>query len=164
MGAKTAHIDTFARDHLPPREAWPDLVFTLPELRYPERLNCVVELLDRWVERGHGDRPCLISPQERLTYRELQERVNRIANLLVGELGIVPGNRVLLRASNSPMTVAIYLAVLKAGGIVVATMPLLRAKELGHMIGKARIRLAFCDARLTDELERARAQAPVSTP
>ena len=129
---------------------------------YPERMNCVSELLDRWVASGGGDRPCLISPAESLTYAQLAERVNRIANVLTRELGFVPGNRVLLRGPNSPMMVAAYLAVIKAGGVVVATMPLLRAKEIAYPITKAKIRLALCDYRLADEMEKARALAPRS--
>lgn len=156
----TAHVDTFARDNLPPREQWPTFLFERPELQYPDRLNCVSAFLDRWVEEGRGEEPCLISPGETLTYGALQERVNRICNLLVGKLGFVPGNRVLLRSANNPMMVALYLAVLKAGGVVVATMPLLRAKEIAYPIAKAKIALAFCDHRLADEMERAKSHAP----
>jgi 2-aminobenzoate-CoA ligase len=153
-------IDTYARDNLPPPELWPDLIFTRPELQYPERLNCVTELLDRWVAAGHGDAPCLLSPQESLTYGELQARVNRICNVLVGKLGMIPGNRVLLRSANNPMMVACYLAVIKAGGIVVATMPLLRARELVYPIEKARIHLAICDTKLAADMKAAAAMAP----
>jgi 2-aminobenzoate-CoA ligase len=153
----SAHLDSFARDNLPPRAQWPDFAFDLPELNYPERMNCAVELLDRWVAGGHGDRPCLIAPAETLSYAQLAERVNRIANVLTRDLGLVPGHRVLLRGPNSPMMVAAYLAVIKAGGVVVATMPLLRAKEIAYPITKAKIRLALCDHRLADEMEKARA-------
>ena len=156
----TAHIDTFARDNLPAPDAQPDFVFTLAEVQYPERINCVTRFLDRWVEEGRGDQPCLLSPQVSYSYRELQQLVNRIANLLVGKLGLVPGGRVLLRSANNPMMVATYLAVLKAGGIVVATMPLLRAKEIAFPIRKAKISLALCDHQLADELEKARPLAP----
>jgi 2-aminobenzoate-CoA ligase len=158
--AYTAHVDTFARDNLPPRDLWPELRFTLPELNYPERLNCCTAFLDRWVEEGRGDEICLVSPGETLTYAQLQDRVNRICNVLVRRLGLVPGNRVLLRSANNPMMVASYLAVLKAGGVVVATMPLLRAKEIAYPIAKARIALALCDHRLADEMEKARPLAP----
>ncbi|GIK81046.1 MAG: benzoate-CoA ligase family protein [Pseudorhodoplanes sp.] len=156
----SAHIDTFTRDNLPPKEDWPDFVFALPELRYPDRLNCVTELLDTWIARREGDRPCLVSPSETLTYAQLAERVNRIANVLTRDLRLDPGNRVLLRAPNTPMMIAAYLAVIKAGGVVVATMPLLRAKELSYAAGKAKIRLALCDARLADEMEKTRPLAP----
>ncbi|MEX2034454.1 MAG: benzoate-CoA ligase family protein [Xanthobacteraceae bacterium] len=156
----SGHVDTFARDNLPPRALWPEFNFDLPELRYPERMNCIAEFLDRWVAQGQGDRPCLISPAETLTYAQLAERVNRIANVLTRDLGLVPGNRVLLRGPNSPMMVAAYFAVIKAGGVVVATMPLLRAKELCYPLAKARIALALCDARLSDEMEKAKAQSP----
>jgi 2-aminobenzoate-CoA ligase len=156
----TAHLDTFARDNLPPRAQWPDFLLELPELQYPDRMNCVVELLDRWVAAGHGDRPCLISPAGTLSYAQLSERVNRMANVLTRVLGMVPGHRVLLRGPNNPMMVAAYLAVIKAGGVVVATMPLLRAKEIAYPIGKAKISLALCDHRLAEEMEKARALAP----
>jgi 2-aminobenzoate-CoA ligase len=156
----TAHLDTFARDNLPPRAQWPDFLFELPELKYPDRMNCVAELLDRWIAVGWGDRPCLISPAETLTYAQLGERVNRIANVLTRSLGLMPGHRVLLRGPNNPMMVAAYLAVVKAGGIVVATMPLLRAKEIAYPIAKAKIRLALCDHRLAEEMEKARSLAP----
>lgn len=156
----TAHVDTFARDHLPPADQMPEFIFARPELRYPARLNCVTNFLDRWVDEGKGDAPCIFSPEISYTYRELQQMVNRIANVLVGRLGLVTGGRVLLRSANNPMMVATYLAVLKAGGIVVATMPLLRAKELAYPIQKARIALALCDGKLGDEMEKAKAAAP----
>ncbi len=155
----SAHIDTFARDNLPPRAQWPDFRFDLPELQYPERMNCAVELLDRRIAAGHGDRPCLIAPAGTLSYAQLAERVNRLANVLTRDLGLVPGHRVLLRGPNSPMMVAAYLAVIKAGGVVVATMPLLRAKEIAYPIAKAKIKLALCDHRLDEEMEKARALA-----
>ena len=154
--AKSSHVDTFARDNLPPRAEWPEFLFNLPELQYPERLNCVTEFLDRWIDAGQGNRPCLISPTETLSYAQLAERVNRIANVLTRDLGLVPGNRVLLRAPNNPMMVAAYLAVLKAGGVVVATMPLLRAKELSYVLNKAKIGIALCDGRLAEDMEKAR--------
>src|SRR3569623_77162 len=157
---RTAHVDTFALQHLPPRDLWPEFIFTRPELQYPARLNCVSYFLDRWVEQGHGDAPCVVSPLVSYSYRELQALVNRIANVLVGKLGLVTGGRVLLRSSNNPMMVATYLAIIKAGGIVVATMPLLRAKELSYQIEKAEITLALCDGKLSGEMEKARAAAP----
>jgi len=157
--ARSGHIDTFAHDHLPPREQWPDFIFALPELRYPQRLNCAVELLDRWIAAGYGHRLCLTSPQETLSYAQLAERANRIANVLTRDLGLVPGNRVLLRAPNSPMLMAAWLAVAKAGGVVVATMPLLRAGELSYMVRKANIALALCDIRLADEMEKTKTLA-----
>lgn len=158
--AASAHVDTFARQHLPPPELWPDFIFTRPELLYPPRLNCVSYFLDRWVEQGHGDAPCVISPAVSYTYRELQALVNRIANVLVDKLGLVTGGRVLLRSANSPMMVATYLAVIKAGGICVATMPLLRAKELSYPIQKAEITLALCDGKLSDEMDKSKLAAP----
>ena len=156
--ATTAHIDTFARDRLPPREAQPEFLFELPELQLPERLNCATELLDRHVREGRGDRPCVVAPGgPRWTYAELQREADRIAHVLVQELGLVPGNRVLLRAANKPMLVACWFAVMKAGGIAVGTMPMLRAKELGQVIEKAQVSAALCDAALRGELDAAAA-------
>src|SRR5215813_4603676 len=155
----SAHRDSFSRDNLPPRAEWPDFLFGLPELAYPDRVNCAVELVDRWLPRGHGERPCLIADAESLTYAEVAERVNRIANALTRDHGLEPGNRVLLRGPNSPMMVAAHLAVIKAGGVVVATMPLLRAMEIAYPLAKAKIHLALCDHRLAEEMEKARALA-----
>ncbi|GAB4359185.1 MAG: benzoate-CoA ligase family protein [Gammaproteobacteria bacterium] len=152
-------MDTFIRDHLPPAELWPERDFSgVPELAYPERLNCVRALLDTWIEKGRGDAPVLHFGDTTWSYAELQERVNRIARVLVEDLGIAPGNRVLLRAPNNPMLVACWLAVAKAGAVVVATMPLLRHHELAYIIDKARIDTALCDAALIDELEKAKAE------
>jgi len=153
---RSAHIDTFTRDFLPPAAQWPDFMFGLPDLKYPDRLNCVSELLDRWIAAGHGERPCAISSAETWSYAQLAEKVNRIANVLTRDLGLVPGNRVLLRAPNSPMMAAAYLAVMKAGGVVVGTMPLLRAKELTYALTKAKIKFALCEAQLAGEMEKAR--------
>ena len=156
----SAHVDTYARDNLPPQSQWPEFLFTLPELQYPERLNCVRAFVDRWVEAGEGGRTAILGPDTTWSYTQLYERINRIANVLTRDLGMVPGNRVLLRAPNSPMAIAAYLAVIKAGGVMVATMPLLRAKELAYPVTKAKIALALCDARLTEEMEKTKAVAP----
>ena len=161
MSEASAHIDGFARERLPPREQWPVFDLDLPLPRYPPRLNCGVELLDRMVAAGHGDRPVLVTPTEKLTYRQLLERANRMARVLTEDLGLVPGNRVLIRAANNPTFVAAWFAVAKAGGIVVATMPLLRARELAVILDKAQIGLALCDERLAEEMEAAVAKAPV---
>src|SRR5258708_6191454 len=153
----SAHRDSFARDNLPPRERWPAMDYAaLPELAYPKRLNAAVELLDRMVERGFGDNPCIRWPDGFWTYAELLDKANRIAKVLVAEMGLVPGNRVLLRAANNPMHAACWFAVMKAGGIAVGTMPLLRARELCYIIEKAKVEFAFCDKSLSAELEAAR--------
>ncbi len=149
----SAHLDPFTGARLPPRDQWPEFP-GLEALGYPARLNCAVELLDRNLTT-RADHPAILSPGETLTYAQLAARVNRIANVLVHRMGLVPGNRVLLRGPNSPWMVAAYFAVLKAGGVVVASMPLLRAKELSQMLEKAAISHALCDARLADELSRA---------
>jgi 2-aminobenzoate-CoA ligase len=157
----TAHVDTFARDRWPPPPLQPELVFDLPELAYPARLNCATELLGGAIARGEGDRIAIRSPGGvAWTYRELDARASRIAHLLVRELGIVPGNRVLLRGPNTPMMAACWFAVQKAGAIAVATMPLLRAKELTDVATKAEVSHALCDVRLADELIAARPGCP----
>jgi 2-aminobenzoate-CoA ligase len=156
----TAHLDTFARDHLPPPEAQPEYLFTLPSLKFPAQLNCATELLDRHVNEGRGGRLCIQAPGLRWTYAELQAQANRIAQVLVHDMGLVPGNRVLLRAPNSPMLAACWFAVVKAGGVAVGSMPLLRAKELKQIIDKAHISHALCDLRLAEELKLAGADCP----
>jgi 2-aminobenzoate-CoA ligase len=149
----TGHIDTYAEDCLPPADALPALLFELPALRYPERINAAAWLLDHNVEVGNGDRRCILAPGGvAWTYLDLQRAANRIAEVLVDEYALVPGNRVLLRAPNTPMLVACWFAVLKAGGVVVTTMPLYRAAELRFMLEKARVSVALCDRRLHAEL------------
>ena len=158
----TSHVDRFAAERLPPREQWPELLFELPELQFAQQLNCAHDLLDSHVASGRGARVCLRSPDGlRWTYAELQQQANRIANVLVDELGVVPGNRVLLRSANKPMLVACWFGVMKAGAIAVATMPLLRAKELGQIISKAQVTHALCDHVLRAELETAEKQLPI---
>ena len=158
----SAHLDPFARDHLPPRALWPELVIPAGSVfDYPERLNCAVELLDRQSEAGHGERPLVHFEGGTWTYRQFREKADRIAHVLVDDLGLVPGERVLLHGPNTPMLAACWFAVQKAGGICVATMPMLRAYELVHTVEKAQIRLALCAVGQADELEKTRAQAPV---
>ena len=156
----SAHLDTFARDHLPPSEQQPEFLFDLPELQFPERLNCATELLDRHVAEGRGDRICIRAPGVTWTYADLQERANRIANVLVRDMGLVPGNRVLLRAPNNPMLAACWFAVIKAGGITVTTMPLLRAKELTAILDIGQVTHALCDAALDEEMRLAAQHCP----
>ena len=160
----TAHVDTFARDNLPPRSQWPELIFDIPEVRYGDRLNCVTELLDNAMAAGFGERAAIRSPAGVLTYGALLALVNRIAHVLREDLGLVPGSRVLLRGPNNPMMAACWLAVVKAGCIAVATMPLLRAKDLKPVIDKAQCNAALCDINLRDEMELVRAQCPALGP
>ena len=148
----SAYADTFCRDNLPPPDQWPELEFTLPELRYPERLNAADELLNPTLAAGGADRPCLISPGETWSYSEVAARSARIARVLTEDLGLIPGNRVLLRGANSPWLAACWLGVVRAGGVAVATMPMLRAAELATIGQTAQVRLALCDHTLTAEL------------
>jgi 2-aminobenzoate-CoA ligase len=161
---KSAHRDLFASRNLPPRDQWPELLFEKPELRYPERMNCAAVLLDDMVRAGHGERIAIRAPHLgqtiECTYAQLLAQANRIANVLVKDLGLVPGNRVLLRGPNDPMMAACWLAVFKAGGICVGTMPLLRAKELTEIVNKAQVSHALCDRRLDAELKAALPSCP----
>jgi 2-aminobenzoate-CoA ligase len=150
--ADSAHIDRFCADHLPPREQWPQIIFDdIPEFRYPDQLNVAGELLDKNVAAGRGERPVFHFNGEKWTYSQLLVRANRIAHVLVDDLKLVPGNRVLLRGPNNPMMAACWFGVLKAGGVVVATMPLLRQRELAPIIEKAQIDIALTDFRLVDD-------------
>ncbi|QOR39687.1 benzoate-CoA ligase family protein [Billgrantia diversa] len=158
MNTPSAHADTFTRENLPPVHEWPEL--RLDEFDYPERLNAAVELCDRWIERGHGERVALIGNGRRRSYRELAEWTNRLAHALVEDLGVRPGNRVLIRSANNPAMVACWLAATKAGAVVVNTMPMLRAGELAQVVDKAEIALALCDTRLLEELEACAADSP----
>jgi 2-aminobenzoate-CoA ligase len=150
MLGPTGHVDTFARDNLPPLDQWPDLL--LEGFDYPEYLNAAVELTDRMVEKGFGDHTALIGNGRRRTYKELSDWTNRIARALTEDYGLKPGNRVLIRSANNPAMVACWLAATKAGAVVVNTMPMLRAGELAKTIDKAEISMALCDTRLMDEL------------
>ncbi|MEM8837490.1 MAG: benzoate-CoA ligase family protein [Pseudomonadota bacterium] len=150
MLGPTAHVDTFARDNLPPKTQWPE--FRLDAFDYPDHLNAAVELTDKMVEQGFGDHVALIGNGRRRTYKELTDWTNRLAAALKDNLGVKPGNRVLIRSANNPAMVACWLAATKAGAVVVNTMPLLRAKELSKIIDIAEVSLALCDTRLMDEL------------
>jgi 2-aminobenzoate-CoA ligase len=148
----SAHVDTFARDNLPPAEQWPDLLLDRPEFQYPEYLNAAVELTDKMVEKGFGDHTALIGNGRRRTYKELADWSNRLAHALVEDFGVKPGNRVLIRSGNNPAMVAAWLAATKAGAVAVNTMPLLRAGELTKIVDKAEVSLGLCDSRIADEL------------
>ena len=146
----SAHSDTFTRDNLPDPALWPDLL--LAGFDYPDRLNIGVELTDAMVARGFGDHTALIGNGRRRTYKELADWTNKLANALVDNLGLKPGNRVLIRSANNPAMVACWLAATKAGAVVVNTMPMLRAGELTAIVDKAQISHAICDTRLMDEM------------
>ncbi len=152
MNNPTSHVDTFVRDNLPPPELLPEFLFTTDELQLPARLNSAAELLDKKIGQGYGANNAILTRNETWSYQDLYEKSNRIANVLVDDLGLAPGNRVLLRAPNNPMLVACWFGVVKAGGVAVATMPLLRKLELEPIINKAQVRFALCDERLMEEL------------
>ena len=157
----SAHTDTFARDRLPAADALPEFVFELPALQFPGRLNCAFELLGRRVAQGWGPRRCLIGDDGTVwTYADLHAQAQCIAGVLVHNMGLVPGNRVLLRAANCPELVACWFAVLLAGSIAVGTMAMHRRLELGQIINKAQISHALCDAALADELVAAQTASP----
>jgi 2-aminobenzoate-CoA ligase len=148
----SAHVDTFCRDRLPPQDQWPEFLYDLPQLRYPERLNCAAELLDATAAREGGDRPCLRSPAQTWTYGETVRRTNQLAQVLTEDFGLQPGNRVLLRGPNGPWLAAAWLAVIKAGGVVVTTMALLRPREIATIVGLTEPSLAICDHRIAADL------------
>ena len=148
----SAQRDSFVRDHLPPPERWPELVFDRPELQFGEQINLVAALFQRNTAHGRADTPMLRSPATTLNYAQAEAQVNRLARVLVEDLALVPGNRVLLRGGNSIGLALAWLAVVKAGMVAVATMPLLRAKELADIIDKSRPAAALCDAALLEEL------------
>lgn len=148
----SGHVDDFARRNLPPFAQWPKLLLDRPEFSYPDYLNAAVELTDRIVEQGMGDRIALIGNGRQRTYKELTDWSNRLAHALVENYGVKPGNRVLIRSGNNPALVAAWLAATKAGAVVVNTMPMLRAGELAKIVDKAEIALALTDSRIADEL------------
>lgn len=158
MLSASAHLDTFARDNLPPADAWPD--FLLDGFDYPDRLNVGAELTDAMVAKGFGDHTALIGNGRRRTYKELSDWTNRIAHVLVDDLGVRPGNRVLIRSANNPAMVACWLAATKVGAVVVNTMPMLRAGELSKYVDTAQIAFALCDTRLMEEMEACAAANP----
>ena len=151
MLSASVHTDTFCRDNLPPADQWPE--FKLDAFEYPDQLNVAVELTDAMVEKGFGDHTALIGNGRRRTYKELTDWTNRLAHVLVDDYGVEPGNRVLIRSSNNPAMVACWLAATKVGAVVVNTMPMLRAAELGQIVDKAEITHALCDTRLIEEIE-----------
>ncbi|HEX8866459.1 MAG TPA: AMP-binding protein, partial [Lentzea sp.] len=150
----SAHADTFARDHLPPEGLWPTIEFTTPELAYPDRINAATELIDVPVARFGADRPALRTPAgEVWSYGELLTRSNQVAQVLVDDLGLVPGQRVLLRSPNNPWTVAAWLGVLKAGGVVVTTMAALRTRELLPIVERTQPTIALVDNRFVEDAQ-----------
>lgn len=159
--APSGYADGFARAQLPPPGEWPEFRFDLPELQYPPRLNSAAELLDGAGTRGWDARTALIGSRERLSYAQLRARVDRIAHVLREDLGLATGSRVLLRGANCSMMAACILAVIKAGCIAVPTMPLLRARELGIIAGRARVDAVLCAASLRAEVD---AMEPGSLP
>jgi 2-aminobenzoate-CoA ligase len=146
----SGHSDSFSRDNLPPQSSWPDLL--LDGFDYPDRLNIGVELTDSMVKKGFADYTALIGNGRRRSYKELTDWTNKLARAMVENLGVKPGNRVLIRSANNPAMVACWLAATKAGAVVVNTMPMLRAGELTAIVDKAQVSHAICDTRLMDEM------------
>ncbi len=160
----SAHVDTFCRDNLPPEESWPEFRFELPSLAYPERLNCATALLDDMVAAVGADKPCLLSPSTTTwTYGDLLARSNQIANVLTERHALVAGQRVLLRGPNNPWLVACWFAVVKAGGVVVTTMPMLRAPEIAKIVDITGPSIMLCDHRFVSELADVSTDAAVVT-
>ncbi|WP_433572645.1 AMP-binding protein [Streptomyces sp. CA-251247] len=152
----SAHVDTFPRDHLPPAGQWPELLFELPALHHPPRLNCAAELLDRTIDRFGAERPVFrTGGGEIWSYGDLRDRVDRIARTLTTDLGVVPGNRVLLRGPTTPWLAACWLAVLKAGAVAVTVLAQQRAGELATVCEIGAVSHALCDIRSLDDLAKA---------
>jgi 2-aminobenzoate-CoA ligase len=149
----SAHTDTFCRDNLPAADLWPDMRFDLPDVRYPERLNCAAALLDDTIAIHGGERVALRTPDEAWTYAELLAWSNRLAHVLTDDVGLVPGQRVLLRGPNNPWLVVAWFAVLKAGGVVVTTVPLLRAGEVQTLADITAGALMICDHRFAGDMQ-----------
>ena len=145
--------DEFVKLNLPDSAAQPEYLFKTEALQFPKKLNCAELLMDKNILDGNGDRTAIITEDVRWTYQKLYEISNQIAHVLIDDFGLVTGNRVLLRTANTPMAVACWLAVLKAGGIVISTMALLRAPELNTVLNKAEVRFALCDHRLKEEIQ-----------
>lgn len=155
----TGHVDTFVRDHLPPRDQWPELRFTLPELQFPKTYNAS-SILDRAIADGHGVNNAVLLSSKTLNYEELLRDASRMAHVLSHDFGLKPGNRVLVHASNTPLSIPVWWAVFRAGGVAVGTMPMLRAHELAVILEKAEVSHAIVDRHLADALEQAQASAP----
>jgi 2-aminobenzoate-CoA ligase len=157
----SAHVDTFARDNLPPAEQQPEFLFERPEFQYPDAMNAAVELLDRALDKGWDERVAVRGQGVSLTYRQLTEQANQVARVLVEDMGLVPGNRVLLRGPNNVMAAVTWFGVLKAGLIAVATMPMLRQRELSEIVEKAQVTAALCDKRFDQELINTQQKQPI---
>lgn len=155
MSQLSAHVDTYVLDHLPPRAQWPEFRYDAPHLRFPDRLNFAECILDAQITTGHGNDRCLITPLAVWTYRDLYDRANQIAHVLVSDLGVVPGNRVLLVGQNSAMIVACWYAVLKVGAVAVTLVPSLRAAEITKMATKVKANVVLCDVAVRDQLDEA---------
>ncbi|HYD89852.1 MAG TPA: AMP-binding protein [Vitreimonas sp.] len=155
----SAHLDTFVRDNLPPRDQWPELKFTLPELQFPERYNAS-SMLDAAIAAGHGARNAALFASATLSYEMLLQEASRIAHVLTHEFGLVPGNRVLIHSSNTRLSIAVWWGVFRAGGVAVGTMPMLRPHELAVILNKAHVSHAIVDSHRAEELEQARDDAP----
>jgi len=157
----SGHVDSFTRDHLPPFDQWPDFRFDLAGLNYPDRLNCGTELLDKNIENGLGDQIAIHSKAKSLTYSDLLKDANHLAHFLVDDMGVEPGNRVLLHGTNSVELITAWYAVMKVGAVAVTTMPMLRAGELVKVITKGQVSHALYDVRFKDVVEDAAKQADV---
>ena len=162
MPEHSSHVDTFIRDNMPSPDLWPEMDYSvLPELKqYPKRFNAAAELIDKQVDEGFAEKVAVIFGDECWTYQELMHKANQIANVLVDEYSFVAGERVLIRSGNHPMLIASWLAVLKAGGVAITTMPVLRERELIYMIGKAKVRLAISHDNLSEDISGAQNSSP----
>ncbi len=157
MSEPSAHIDQFILNGLPPKSIWPEMDYSvLPELsEYPKRMNVAGILLDNSVKKGWSTKPAIHFDGQTWNYGQLLSKANQIANILVSECGVIPGERVILRSGNHPLLIAAWFAVLKVGAIAISSMPVLRERELAYMIEKAEIQIAISDFKLRADLEAA---------
>lgn len=158
-GEPSAHQDSFTRDRLPPPELMPRFDYSAAHLQgIPDRVNGASLLIDGAIADGFANKTAFICADQAVSFGELHDRADRIARVLTEDFALVPGNRVLIRSANSPMAVACWLGVLKAGGVVVNTMALLRARELVYILNKAQVSVVLSDIDLAEEVELAKGQ------
>ncbi len=156
----TAHWDNFCADNMPPEDQLPEFKFTKIWLRHPDRINAVTDLLDRMVFAGHADNPCFKTSKGVWSYTDVYRDANQLAHVLMDEMGVIPGSRVLIRGFNTPLLCSAFLAILKVGAVAVPTPPSMKARDLARIVDKAQVNFALCDDRLTAELAKVQEKRP----
>ncbi|MFZ9314779.1 MAG: AMP-binding protein [Burkholderiaceae bacterium] len=155
--------DRFVHDRLPPPTQQPQILRARPEFQFPQAFNLTDFLFEKGSAHRGPNAPLFqgLEPgSAALSYRQAAERADQIAHLVRTRLGLASGSRVLIHAPNSAETALVWLGLVKAGMVAVATMPLLRAKELGKVIRKAEIAWAVVHPALVQEVVLAAQEAP----